>query len=346
MKRSRFLIVALLLVGAQACGPTDESAHHDSADLCAQANAKLSECFPDQPAGDGCHGATAQLILDQSCEDLASVDAKADGSWMCFWNPWLCRSGSSQPQTYTLMVGTSRCGAGLLGDNDCTYYYSSSCTAVALYRDGIEVARDHSSLHGSVRFELDEPGDYEVHVLDRQDAVATQLEGLVSYQRTPAIKAVSIGNSGEARVNFDLPHDSEEAVKRCAPVRIDLSVETAAGNAISAQDVEWQWFVRFLQDDGTVGLTRPFAIHPDASGEADYVNRAYFSQVYAGVHMVEFVRMNIPEWARRNNPDYQALLERYAVRSVPPLAERYTLADANIPAGDRLDVVLVDPLTE
>lgn len=345
MKLSRMLLLALLIAGVGACG---EAAEVDSAesDLCAQAQAKLAECFPDETPGDMCHGATAQRVLDDSCEELANVDTKADGNWMCFWNPFLCASSggsTSQPSTYTLMVGTSRCGGGLLGD-DCTYYQSSSCTAVALYRDGAEVARDHSSRHGSVRFEVSEAGTYEVRVLDRADEVTDQIKGFVSYSYVPAVESVTLDDKREVRVNFNLPSNSEEAVKRCAPFRIDLTVESPDEVRIHPHEVEWDWFIRFEQENGTVGVSRPFSFHPDATREPDYVNRTTFHWTYAGDHTVEFIRMNVPQFRRVANPDYEALLERYAVKSVGSHVEPYTMEHHNIPEGDMLRIVLIDPL--
>ena len=346
MKLFRLLPIALLLLGTQACVPAEEAQQVDESDLCDQARAKLLECFPDQTPGDSCHGATAQQILDESCEELASHDGKSDGGWICFWNPWLCSGGSSETPTYALTVGTSRCGTSILGGNDCHYYSSSSCTTVAVYQEGVEITRGHTGRHGTVRFEFDEPGEYEVRVLDRNEEVADQLRGFVTYEASPAIRTVTFGESREERFGFNLSHDSQELMQRCAPVTVELGAQTLSGEPVVAQDVEWDWLIRFQQANGTEEVKRAFAIHPDATGEEDFVNRAHFHWTYGGDHIVEFVRVNIPEWQRRPNPDYEDLLRRYAVSSVQSLEEPYTLLDEDIPSGDKLSIVLIDPLRE
>ena len=348
MKWKQLCLFALLTAGIQACGTTDPATEDPSeeSDLCEQAQEKLQECFPDQPPPESCHGATAQQILDESCEDLVQADGKSDGGWLCFWNPFLCAGDSGGSDPYTLTVGISRCGTSLVGGNDCSYYSSSPCTAVALYQDGAEIARTHSSIRSAARFELEEGGEYEVRILDRHDDVAQRMTTMFGDEGAPAIETVSFGDSREARVTFDLAHDSEETVKRCAPVTVELSAETLSGEPVHAYDVEVDWLVRFLQEDGTVGLRRPLRLHPDASGEDDYVNRAYFSEIYAGDHIVEFIRMDIPSWAQTANPDLEDFLERYAVESVLPYSEEYSLDDADIPSGDRHSLVLIDPLRD
>lgn len=348
MRLHRLILTSLATAGLLACGESTAPDAGQAGDLCAQANAKLAACFPEQATSDACHGGTAQRIVDASCDALATADAKADGGWMCFWTPWLCAGGGggSAPEQYTLFVGTSRCGTDYGAGDDCTYYYASACTEVGLFKDGVEVARGFSSTHGNVRFDLAEKGDYEVRVFDRTGEVTTQITGTFEYSYVPAIEAVTVGDAAEVRLGFDLPNDSEAKVKQCAPVTVDLAVETAAGDRVDSKQVEWDWFVRFLQPDGSIEVLRPFSIHPDATGEADYVNRATFHGIYKGESLVEFIRMDIPSWRQENNPDYAALLERYAVESVDPVAVPFTLEAEQIPAGADLRYGVVDPLTE
>ncbi|MCA9548280.1 MAG: hypothetical protein KC613_27945 [Myxococcales bacterium] len=345
----RLIPLSLATVSLLACGEPTEPTPAAAGDLCAQANARLAACFPEQPSGQACHGGTAQRIADATCDELAAADAKADGGWMCFWTPWLCASGgggAATVDTYTLFVGTSRCGTYFGAGDDCTYYYASACTEVGLFKDGVELERKFSSTHGNVRFDLAEKGDYEVRVFDRAGEITTQIKGTFDYRYEPAVEAVTVGDAAEVRLGFDLPNDSEAKVKQCAPVTVDLTVETAAGERVESKQVEWDWFVRFLQPDGTVDVTRPFSIHPDATGEADYVNRTTFHGIYKGESLVEFIRMDIPEWRQENNPDYEALLDRYAVESVDPVAVPFTLEDGQIPAGAGFSYGVIDPLTE
>ncbi len=340
-------VAGLSLLG---CGSADTPEAAPAPTLCDDAAAKLSACFPEQPASDACHAGTAQRILDASCDELASADTKADGGWICFWNPFLCAGGGSDTPAedagHTLFVGASRCGADLAGFDDCTYYFSSPCTAIAVLRDGEEVARGFTSQHGNARFDGLAAGDYEVRVLDRDGAIPQQVTGLVSSTYSPASAQVTLGGEAEARVAFDLPHDSEAAVVQCAPVTVEVAVQTASGEPVVAQDVEWQWFVRFEQADGTVGILRPFAFHPDATGRDDYINQATFHRIYAGTHTVEFIRMDIPSWRQRNNPDYADLLDRYPAEDVAPVVLSLSLGADQVPEGARLTHTLVDPLSE
>lgn len=337
--------VWMLGLALAACGGEETTATGaEASTVCDQAKAHLEACFPGQAAATECHGATAQQVLDASCDELAGLDDKADG-WMCFWTPWLCSTGGSSTDTYTIRVGTSRCAQSIFGDDDCSGYYSSSCTAVGLYKDGEEIDRQFSSLHGSVRFEVEEKGDYEVRVFERGGDVATHIVGSFQYSYEPAVQTVTVGEDEEVRLGFDLPHDSEAKVMQCAPVNVDFTVETATGERVDSKQVEWEWFMRFLQADGTVKILRPFSIHPDATGEDDYVNRATFHRIYQGEHLVEFIRMEIPEWRRENNPDYEYLLERYAA-DVDPVVVPFELKDEMIPDGAELVYGVIDPLTE
>ena len=329
------LVVALTTA---ACGAdetaTGEAPIDRAPDACAQAAAHLATCFPEQPAASTCDAATAARVAATPCETLAEHDGKADNAWLCLWTPWLCAGpGPDGPPTgtRTVTVGVERCGGSILDPDGCDGVYGAPCSLVVLAdAAGAEVARAYTGTYGSVRFEGVGAGAHTARVLDRAGATAAAVFGDFSPEVGPAEVAVPEG-ADDLRVNLYLRADSEATVKACSTVSGYLDVVDAAGERLAAEDIEWGWFVRFLAADGTVEVKRPFRLHPEASPTGAWENTFALHAVYAGAHVVEFIEMDIPEWARENNPDYEALLRRYAVDSVPVEALELTVDAADVP---------------
>ena len=66
---------------------------------------------------------------------------------------------------------------------------------------------------------------------------------------------------------------------------------------------------------------------------------------YAGEHVVEFIRMDIPSYARENNPDYDHLLDWYAEESLPIESVSFVVESSDIPNDVELRHTIVDPLS-
>lgn len=335
-------LVFLLPTLALGCGAesTDES-NPGAANPCTEAVAHLQACFPDQAMPGECHEASAQQILDSSCEELAAGDGKADGGWTCLWMPWLCVGGGND-DSRAVSVVVERC-AGTYGPIDCYGTYGAPCTLVVLENEaGEELDRQYTGTYGSVRF-VDVPaGANVVRVLDRAGQTTTQVIGEYTYSTAEA-KVEVPADAEDPKVRVYLPGDSEATVKACSTVHGHLDVVDGAGLRVDTEEIEWGWLVRFLAEDGTVELMRPFRVHPDASGSGQWENNFTFFRTYEGEHVVEFIRMDIPSYARENNPDYEHLLDYYAEEFVPPESVSFVVEAGDIPDDVEFKHTIVEP---
>lgn len=340
MNHQTALLTTILFL-ASGCGSESNNPTSAASDPCAEAVAHLQSCFPNQPISSECHAETAQQILQTSCEDLAAMDGKADGGWMCIWMPWLCSGGGDDNREVSVFV--ERC-AGTYGPTDCYGTNSAPCTLVVLEdAEGEEIARQYTGAHGSAQFDEVPEGKAYVRVLDRAGNTTTQVVGDYSYSTTEA--KVEVPEDDEP-IRIYLPGDSEPTVKACSKLKGYLDVVDGAGERLDAEEIEWGWLVRFLAADGTVELTRSLPVHPHASASDAWENNFYFDRTYAGEHVFEFIRMDIPSYARKSNPDYEYLLDRYAVESIPPESVGLSVDAADVPSDLELRHAFTDPLVE
>ncbi len=329
MKQSRWILGSLvtMLLFAACAEDTETQQDNTPSDTCQAAAAHLAACFPDQTPAESCHEPTAALIVDSACEDLSSVDGKADGGWACLWMPWLCVSTPSAT-TRSVSVSVLRCAGGYMG---CDAVYSAPCTLVTLEdAEGNELAHAYTGTHGSVRFDEVSRDAHQVRVLDRRGETTEHLVGFISYERLPAILDVAASND-DLRLSFHLPSDSEETVKACSTVRGYLDVYDSNGARLDGQDIEWGWFVRYTDPSGESIVTRPLATHPDATQTGNWENGFHFSRVFAGEQVIEFIPMDIPSYLRRNNPDYQNLLRWYTKKNAEILSVTIDVDPDTIP---------------
>lgn len=335
-----FCLLGPLALGCSADSTSD--ADPATSDPCADARAHLQSCFPDQPLPTECHAESAEAILNASCEELSRADGKADGGWMCIWMPWLCTGSGSSTRGISVIV--ERC-AGYYGSNyDCYGTYGSPCTLVVLEdATGQELQRGYTGTYGSVRFDVTSNAAHVVRILDREGQTATQVVGDLTYSPAEARTEVPAKDEDQT-VRMYVPTDSEPALKFCSSLRGNIDVTDNAGQRLDAEEIEWSWVVRFLAEDGTVGLGRPGRRHPEVTASGEWENVFEFPHGYAGEHLFEFVRVDVPSYARVANPDYERLLNLYAVSSVDPERVSLEVTPEEIPEPVVFTHSFLDPL--
>lgn len=320
MKRLVFLLVPLA-----ACAASD--------DPCGDAAAHIAACFPDHAiAAPVCDPATAGDIAATSCDELAMRDGKADG-WSCLWMPWLssCTGGSSSGKK--IEVAVEECGPGGL----CPYVQSAPCGLVTLHKGSAEVARGYSSGGGRLTFEGLAAGEYTVKVKTRANALATMLPDQLSDQTAPASVKVTVGSGDAPWARFELVNGSAEKLTRCAESRGNLTVKDRAGHAVDRKLVEWDWIVEH-EVDGAIERTRPLYFFQN-NGE----NIIDFRMLHTGTHTLRFVRVNIPSYLQKPNPDYDRLRRDYAA-NVPPIETTFSVSASQVGKTVTIDRTITDPL--
>jgi hypothetical protein len=327
-----------LAVAVSACGGEEIA----GPDICAEAAAHVSACFPDQAAPSACDAGSAERILALDCDQLASVDGKADNSWTCLWTPWLCSAPA--PTGRTLEISVNECARDAFGLADCSAVYSAPCALVTLHDGDTEIARSYTNTNGRSTFEGLAERPYTVRVLDRSGETTPELVGLVSPEAQPAKRTLTPEEG--AWVDFYLPPESGGAVQACSDVDGTLTVYDADGAEADRQEVEWSWFVILDTADGERHITRPFAHLVDPWNDTETrTNTFAFRHLYPGLHAVTFQRMDIPSYARRNNPDYEKLLRWYAVDGEKETVELALDVD-DVPADIAFEHALTEPAAD
>ena len=324
MGKQGILLIALVLTTA-AC----DAAPEPTGDACLEAQAHVDACGMDIALPDTCEASEAQAILDADCEQLADA-GKADGCNPFFW--WTCVGGgngsASDPEEVTVRV--KECG-DYFGGVDCSVEWGAgSCIAVvAEDREGNVVATELTSVHGSVRFDL-EPGDYVVRVLDRNDRETAMIDGNPlgnNETEQPARFEVTVGGGGDNELEVWLKRGTGEAeLQRCAGASAIVS-GTCDGAAMDVDETEWSWFVTF--DDAETGERIDISrAHVRWFEEIEAQrNVAWGNDLPPGRYELNVHRMDIPSWQRRPNSDDE-LFERYAEGIVMTETFEVTLADA------------------
>jgi hypothetical protein len=327
------LFALALLITVSACGSAHEDAAADPRDAdCTAAVEHVRACFPDATvtAPATCDAASAATLRGLDCETLAAGDGKADSSWTCLWAPWLCggatsgSSGGGSGSGTRLEIAAELCGQGLF-DGDCPYVQSLPCTEVVVKRSGAELDRGYTSLGGRRTVEDAEDGQYEVQLLDRRGRVVASTEVEVA------------GETAWARLT--VPAGTEARTQACARVSFDVAVTDQSPSL----ETEWSWIATFTHADGRTDLGRPFFVHAEASGTGGQALRLAVHEVFPGTHTLSMQRVEIPTSARKNNPDYEALLRRYAAE-VEPVEFEIELTKADVPDGTELAIEVADPL--
>ncbi|MBT9559523.1 MAG: hypothetical protein IV100_26065 [Myxococcales bacterium] len=346
---NRASITAILL--SAACGTEGASVLSSSTNGdCAAATAKLQSCFPGEAVPPTCDEATAVDIASQSCSELQASGGKSDSPLTCLWMPWLCAGGStttpSETEASALTIAVSHCWGSAFSEDDCSGTSSLSCAQVVLFdASGSEVARAFSGEGGITRFDDIEPGTYTVRVLDRSGKLAKQVVGDLATSVEPAEIVVDV-TSEPTRAELNLTMASQETVRACSFVGVDLLVTNAAGEKLDPDEVEWSWIVRYERPDGEIELTRPFRYGAEAETEADVINRFGVHRIYSGEHTFEAIRVDIPSYERKNNPDYESLLERRRVDGVDAQAITLKVLKKDLPTDLEFETSIVDPLAE
>lgn len=327
---------AALLCLVAACAPTDD-------DACSDASAKIAACFPERATiAPVCDPATADEIAASSCEDLAARDTKAD-SWTCIWMPWLCTSGGGGSTAgKKIEVAVEECGGDFAGT--CPYVTSASCGLVTLHdAGGSEVSRGFSSGGGRFTFEGVPAGQYSVKVHERSGNLAKMMVSPLSSQTTSANVKVTVGSGDAPWARFELVSGSADKITQCAELDGGLTVEDSAGGVVDRRAVEWEWLVELEVAGVVVERSRPLFIHHEATASGEDENAIGFRLVRPGMHTVRFVRMDIPDYKRRPNPDYAALRASYSA-DVEPI--EFTINVTNAQRGRVVSIsrTIVDPL--
>lgn len=318
----------LSLIAVLASGCTSSSV-----DVCDEAAAKIAACFPDQATiAPTCDPGIAEQIASSTCEDLSHRDGKEDG-WTCIWMPWLC-SGSSSSGT-SIEVSLEECGGG--PDALCPFVSGASCGMVTLHdSSGGEVARGFSSDGGRLTFSGLAKGNYRVKVHERSGSLAKMMLADLSTDQGPASIPITLDGRETAWARFELVTGSSDKIDQCADARGGLTVEDSAGALVDRKLVEWEWLVELETAGEVVERTRPLFIFPDS-------NVLDFRMMRPGTYTLRFVRMDIPEFERKPNPDYDRLRDRYTDDSVAPIESKFTVTNADRNKTLTIDRTITDP---
>lgn len=336
-KSYQIFIFALTILFATACAEED-----NTQDTCAQAQAHVQACFPNQQARlpDGCTEASAQQVLDQSCDDLANEAQAQEGKADGFCNPWFwwtCLGGSTDTKettyNFTFRVNvceTETCVIDLFGENN----QGADCGLITLENENGEiVAKDYINDHlvsggvqGTESFkDLDLPEGEYVAKLWRRDG-----EQAVTVKGEPAQLGVTLLPEGEAKLEskvFRILKTEAEDIRACSDITGSLD-STCNMAPMEDEDIEWGWIVELkgTNGEGTYhDYKRGFAVF-------NQPNHLFsFRNVRAGEYAIIYHEVDIPSWRRKNNrkfEDYQELVERYGTGN--GLSQTLTITDEDI----------------
>jgi len=320
--------LAYLLVLAAGCSAATD-------DLCDEAAAKIATCFPDQgTVAPTCDPTFAAEIASSSCDELAARDGKADG-FTCFWMPWLCSGGSSSSTGDKIEVSTEECGGG--PDALCPYVTGASCGLVTLHDDaGKEISRGFTSGGGRFTFSGLPKGNYRVKVHERSGSLARMMLSDLSSEQGPASIPIAVDGSDTPWARFELASGAADKVDQCADLDGGVTVKDTAGKAVDRKVVEWDWIVELEKAGEVVERSRPLFIFPDK-------NVLGFRMLRPGSYIVRFVRVELPEFEKKPNPDYDRLRDRYAA-DVDPIEVEVTVTNADRNKTITVNRTIVDPL--
>jgi hypothetical protein len=167
---------------------------------------------------------------------------------------------------------------------------------------------------------------------------------MASEYTSSTVKAtapVTLASGDAPWVDFSLVGGSEASVNACATPEGTLTVTDKAGKVLDRHAQEWSWVIEF-EVDGKIERTRPLFIYGDG-GPKDK-NVFGFEQVRPGTHTLRFIRMDIPSYAQKPNPDYAQLVRLYAASGVAPIEVTVKVTSSQLGKTLKLDRKIVDPL--
>lgn len=291
----RYLLLVLPITAACAA---DDSA-------CERAQAHVAACFPDHANVATCDPATADQIAEMPCDELAEWGGKADNPF-CFWTPWLC-TGDSGSSGKTIEVAVEECGPGGL----CPYVTSASCGLVTLHDShDKQVAKGFTNGNGRLTFEGLAQGTYTVKVHKRDGSLARMMLSDYTDETGTAKVGVTLDGGDAPWARFNLETGSEEQITQCAGMRGNITVKDRHGQALDREAAEWNWLVELETEGAVVDRQRPIYFEPDE-------NIVDFKLVPRGTHTLRFVRMDIPSYEQKPNPDYARLRRLYSTDEAP-----------------------------
>ena len=212
--------------------------------------------------------------------------------------------GKADSPSRRIEVAVEECGPGYL----CPYVQSASCGLVTLHdKTDKLVARAFSSDGGRVTFTNLANGEYTVKVQKRDGTLAKMFVSDYTDQLATAKQKLTIsGGWGEAQwARFNLPNGSAAQLTQCAEVRGNITVTDADGTKLDRHESEWNWFVELERDGRVADISRLLFIYPDS-------NVVNFRLVPKGTSTIRYVRMDIPTYEQKPNPDYARLRRLYS----------------------------------
>lgn len=363
-QKSSFLTLLATCIGLMlsACAPGGDASEPGAGDVaatgeqarCEEAAAHLEMCFGEEAqASLSCDEASARSVLGASCEDLTQSSRGGKADSLCnplLWWTWSsCSSGGGGGGGGSSSQGVSF-GTALEMCYDSICYEITGggrCVLVTLENAaGEELSRAYTGRLSSARFNdvALEDGEYYVRVHRRDGETAqmmTSLRGSIGLDgRADAVRAVQVEGGKVNKIpKFLVTADERELLTRCVSLSGDVT-STCGAAPMSVDETEWSWLVELTgsNDAGEyASIKRPF-VRWDEPTQSQF-NRFWFDDLMAGEYTVSFIEVDVPSWARKNNPDHDELKRRYATGRV--LEEAFTVSGAEAPAKRELGEYLL-----
>jgi len=320
--RTSFL-AALLATAGLGCA-SEAPGTNDDDTVCADAAAHLAACYGEEAATPPtCDAAVASRVLDSECDALLAEDGKADG-WYCAWNPYLWGCGGSDDEPETPSGNETLSGSVDFAYDSLGSAVGSVACALVVARDetGAEVGRTHTSFRGTFSMEVPE-GEHTLTVYDRYGEAESNVAPLLGGE--PAV--VSDGDADillAGYANGETPtigleiidaEKTEDAVKRCADVRLSVVIEDECGGELAPYyDVRRDWVFVLEGDAIETRYATPLCQPADGDHWAwggcgdledatEDVVLAGFSQVLPGDYTVRAFRVDLPDRANLDLED-------------------------------------------
>jgi hypothetical protein len=244
--------------------------------------------------------------------------------------------GKADSPSRRIEVSVDECGPGGL----CPYVQSASCGLVTLHdKTGKVVAKAFSSDGGRVTFANIANGEYTVKVHKANGTLAQMFVSDYTDELATAKLELEVTGSGGAQwARFNLPNGSADELTQCAAVRGNVTVTDSRGTPLDRHDAEWNWFVELERDGNVLDISRLLFIYPDS-------NVVSFRLLPKGTSTIRFIRMDIPSYLQKPNPDYARLRRLYATDEAPIELDVSVTSNQ---FGKELDVSreIVDPLAQ
>jgi hypothetical protein len=155
-------------------------------------------------------------------------------------------------------------------------------------------------------------------------------------ETSTARQTIELATGDAPWARFNLVTGSAELITQCADARGNITFTDAGGQELDRQEMEWSWLVELETAGAVVDRARPIFFHPDE-------NIVSFRLLSKGSHTLRFVRMDIPSYEQKPNPDYARLRRLYSTDEPP---KEYTLSVTSSQIGREINISrkVVDPL--